>query len=108
MLQIEGDVLTVPPFRIDRRTQSFLQRNALRIELGSLVPDVYQVLAVQNFWIEDTNPDLRECLAGIYLARRRGDGAWEEPENWPVECRTLATLGCVDTRIAGSAALLPP
>ena len=57
------------------------------------MPDVYRVLAVQNFWIEDDNPDLSQAIAGVFLARRRTDGEWQEPENWPIECRTLAASG---------------
>jgi hypothetical protein len=105
-LVLEGTVLVVPPFRIDRLGQRFLQHSELRIDLTGLVPDVYRVLAVQNFWIEDSNPDLSEGLAAVFLARRRSDNAWEEPENWPVECRTLATLGYVEVRAAGPIALL--
>ncbi len=101
-LVLDGTVLVVPPFRIDRLAQRFLQRSELRIELTGLVPDVYRVLAVQNFWIEDANPDLSEGLAAVFLARRRVNDAWEEPENWPVECRTLATLGYVDIRMVGT------
>ena len=99
-------MLVVPPFRIDHPSQSFLQRSELRIDLLGLVPDVYRVLAVQNFWMEDTHPELSEASAGVFLARRRLDGLWEEPENWPVECRTLATLGCVDARALKRIALV--
>jgi hypothetical protein len=106
-LRLEGIALVIPPFRIDHLTQRFLQRSELRIDLAGLVPDVYRVLAVQNFWIEDHNPELREGLAGVFLARRCTDGSWEEPENWPVECRTLATLGYIDARASASVALLP-
>lgn len=88
----------VPPFSIRRLNRSFAQTDELRIDLAVLPPDIYRIVAVQNFWIEDHNPDLAQALAGIFLARRRTDGVWEEPENWPVECRTLATLGHVDTR----------
>ncbi len=106
-LRIEGTTLIVPPFRIDRLSQRYLQRSELYIDLAGLVPDVYRVLAVQNFWIEDENPELSEALAGVFLSRRRTDGEWEEPENWPIECRTLTLLGCVDTSIPGYAVLLP-
>ena len=34
---------------------------------------------MQDFWSEDDNPDLSECIAGIFLGRRREIGAWEEP-----------------------------
>ena len=105
-LRIEAITLIVARFRIDRLFQRFLQRSELRIDLAGLVPDVYRVLAVQNFWIEDDNPDLSQAIAGVFLARRRTDGEWEEPENWPIECRTLAVVGCVDIRIPGHAVLI--
>jgi hypothetical protein len=91
-------VLLVPPFCLERHGQHFVQPAELRIEIGSLQPAVYRVLAVQDFWTEDENPDLSECLATVFLGRRRSDGRWEEPENWPVECRTLAELGRLDAR----------
>ena len=97
----------VPPFRIDCLNRRYLQASELRIDLSGLEPDLYRVLAVQNFWIEDRNPDLSEVLAGVFFARRRADGAWEEPENWPVECRTLGTLGYLDTRQPGRPSLSP-
>jgi len=73
----------------------------LKIDLRRLEPDVYQVLAVQDFWVEDCNPNLHEYVAAIFLARRTTEGRWEEPENWPVECRTLSLLGYLDTRGEG-------
>jgi hypothetical protein len=51
------------------------------------------------------NPDLRACIAGVFLAARRADGSWEEPERFPIECRTLAVLGEVEGEAgAGGAA----
>ncbi len=99
--------LLIPPFRIDRHTQSYHQPSELRIDLAGLEPDVYRVIAVQNFWLEDHDPDLSQALAGVFLARRRADGAWEEPENWPIECRSLAVLGQVAVPVDGAATLLP-
>ena len=96
--RIESSTLIVPPFCLRHRHRRYLLTTTLRIDLRPLDPDDYRVLAVQSFWIEDDNPDLSERLAGIFLARRRTDGGWEEPESWPVECRTLAVLGRLDTR----------
>jgi hypothetical protein len=93
--------LLVPPFRIDFLGQGFIHWEAIRIELASLAPDRYRIMVVQNFWIEDPNPDLDQCLAGIFLARRRRDGAWEVAENWPVECRSIACLGELDLSAPG-------
>jgi len=95
LLRASDGTLIVPPFRLVLHGQAFVHASTLRIDLRSLVPGTYRVLAVQNFWIEDENPDLDECIAGVFLARRRSDGRWEEPERWPLECRTLAVLGHV-------------
>jgi hypothetical protein len=54
------------------------------------------VVAVQNFHVEDRNPDLRECVGGVFLAGLRSDGTWEEPESFPVECRALEVLATVE------------
>lgn len=107
-LRLEATALVVPPFRIGRPNRWYVQPSELRIDLSGLEPDLYRVVAVQNFWSEDRNPDLSESLAGVFLARRRADGAWEEPENWPVECRGLALLGYVDSRDPCRRLLYPP
>jgi len=95
-LRLEAAALVIPPFRLHDLGQCFVQHHMLRIDLTSLEPDLYRIVVVQNFWIEDTNPDLDQCLAGIFLARRRRDGQWEAAENWPVECRSIACLGVLD------------
>jgi hypothetical protein len=107
-LRLEATQLVVPPFRIGPPNRRYLQPSHLRIDLSHLETDLYRVVAVQNFWIEDRNPDLTESLAGVFLARRRADGAWEEPENWPVECRTLGLLGYIDLRDPARPLLAPP
>ncbi len=106
-LRLEATQLVIPPFQVHRLEQRFVQARELRIDLASLAPDLYRVLGVQNFWSEDSNPDLRECLAAVFLARCRGEGCWEEPENWPIECRTLAILGYVDIHCSDQITLLP-
>lgn len=95
-LRLEKAALVIPPFRLHDLGQFFIQHHELRIDLTSLEPDRYRIVVVQNFWVEDANPDLDECLAGIFLARRRRDGQWEAAENWPVECRSIACLGVLD------------
>lgn len=95
-LRLEEAALVIPPFRLHDLGQCFIQHDELRIDLTSLEPDRYRIVVVQNFWIEDANPDLDECLAGIFLARRRCDGHWEAAENWPVECRSIACIGVLD------------
>lgn len=104
---LEAGTLIVPPFRIRLGRQCFVQRSALRIDLSRIEPDLYRIIAVQNFWVEDHNPDLEECQGAVFLARRCADGQWEAPENWPVECRTVALLAHLDCRVPGPPSLLP-
>jgi hypothetical protein len=86
-------VLVVAPFRIDRFGLSYRSASEIRIDLTTVAPGHYQVLAVHNFHMEDCNPCLSECVAGIFLATRRSDGSWEAPERFPVECRAVGVLG---------------
>jgi hypothetical protein len=106
-LVLERHTLVIPPFQLKRGRPTFLHRAELRIDLRTIEPDLYRVHAVQDFWSEDDNPDLTQCIAGIFLARRREIGTWEEPERWPTECRLLAVLAIVDTR-ASPYRLAPP
>ncbi|QID17676.1 hypothetical protein G3580_08485 [Nitrogeniibacter mangrovi] len=94
--RLEKATLVIPPFRLPQLGQCFIHRETLRIDLTRLAPDRYRIMVVQNFWIEDTNPELDECIAALFLARRRRDGQWEAAENWPVECRSIALLGWLD------------
>ena len=96
---LEGTVLAVPPFRLPLGRQAYLSREPIRIDLAQVAPGSYRVVAVHNFHVEDRNPRLDECVAGIFLAARLGDG-WEEPERFPVECRALAVLGEVEVPAA--------
>lgn len=105
--RLEKATLVIPPFRLRRLGQCYVQQQALRIDLASLEPDRYRIVVVQNFWVEDTNPDLDECLAGIFLARRRRDGDWEAAENWPVECRSIACIGLLDLADPAQPRLVP-
>jgi hypothetical protein len=91
--RLQTNVLIVPPFRLTRLPQSYISDVELRIDLTSIVAGRYRILAVHNFHVEDRNPRLDECVAGVFLAARRNDGRWEEPERFPIECRSLAVLG---------------
>lgn len=95
-IRLEETLLVVSPFQVEAYGQRFVHRETLRIDLRSIEADTYRVLAVQNFWVEDENPNLAESLAGVFLARRLGDDRWEQPEHWPIECRSLAILAYVD------------
>lgn len=104
---LERHTLSIPPFRLKRGRRTFLHRTELRIDLRTIEPDLYQVHVVQDFWTEDDDPDLAQSIAGIFLARRREIGIWDEPERWPTECRSLAIVAVVDTR-APPYSLAPP
>lgn len=91
--RLEANVLIVPPFRLSRRWQTYISDAELRIDLSRVDDGRYRILAVHNFHVEDRNPRLDECVAGVFLAAWCDNGRWEEPERFPVECRTLAILG---------------
>ena len=91
--RLQGGVLVVPTFRLRHLRQSYLCPTEIRIDLGPVGPGRYRIVAVHNFHVEDRNPDLDECVAGVFLAACLPDGKWEEPERFPVECRALAVLG---------------
>lgn len=93
---LEGSVLAVEPFRLSLARRSYLSPQPIRIDLADVAPGSYRVVAVHNFHVEDRNPRLDECVAGVFLAGRLDGGGWEEPERFPVECRALAVLGEVE------------
>ncbi|MGZ5205225.1 MAG: hypothetical protein ACXWIZ_10000, partial [Caldimonas sp.] len=94
--RLAGWSLQIPPFRIERHAQTYLSASDCEIDLRVVGPGRYRVLAVHNFHVEDRNPDLGVFVAGVFLAALRSDGAWEEPERFPVECRTLELLGVIE------------
>jgi hypothetical protein len=96
-LSISGSLLEIAPFVIRKGAQRYVSAAAISIDCARLPRDLYQVVAVHNFRAEDDNPRLDECLAGIFLARRTG-ARWESAEDHPVECRSIAFLGYVDTQ----------
>jgi hypothetical protein len=89
--------LSVPAFRMHRFGHTFVNRTPLVLNLSVVAPGAYRVVVVHNFHVEDRNPNLDECTAGIFLAGRRSDGEWEVPERYPIECRTIAVLGVIET-----------
>lgn len=91
--RLKAGTLIVPPFRLMHHRLHYLSAGEIRIDLASIAPGHYQVLAVHNFHVEDRNPRLDECMAAVFLAARRGDGQWEQAERFPMECRTLVALG---------------
>jgi hypothetical protein len=95
---IKSHELIVQPFRLLLGRQIYALQQELRIDLREIETDLYQVHIVQDFWTDDDNPNLNECIAGVFLGRRRENGMWEEPERWPIECRSLMILGVINTR----------
>ena len=95
LLGIEGTILRIAPFRIDRWGQRYLSRGAIEVDFATFAPTRYRIVAVHNFRVEDRNPDLDECPAAVFLALKV-DGHWEEAEDHPVECRSVALLGHLD------------
>ena len=95
-LSVAGATLRIAPFLIRKWEQRYVSPVTLCIDLDRLPPGLYRIVAVHNFRAEDCNPDLEECLAGVFLAQRL-DSRWEEAEDHPVECRSLEALGHLDT-----------
>jgi hypothetical protein len=95
LLGVAGSRLRIAPFRVDRWGQHYLSRGTIEIDIDALVPTLHRIVAVHDFRVEDRNPDLDECRAAVFLARQI-EGRWEEAEDHPVECRSLAVLGHFD------------
>jgi hypothetical protein len=91
--RLQTNLLIVPPFRLIHRHEAYISATETRIDLTQIAPGRYRILAVHNFHVEDRNPRLDECVAGVFLATLRNDGSWEEAERFPVECRAIAMLG---------------
>ena len=89
--------LYIPPFIIRRWGQAFINPEPIVINLKQLPGDIYKVIVIHNFQIEDSNPILSECLASIFLAKRN-ENRWERPEDYPLECRGVEVLGYIDIR----------
>lgn len=104
LLSIRRCRLRVAAFRLLRWGQIFINPVALDIDLAPLAPELVRIIAIHNFRLEDGNPHLHECLAGVFLAKQAG-GRWEEAEDHPVECRGIAVLGHVDS---AAWVVLPP
>lgn len=94
-LSVRGRWLRIEPFALRRWGQIYVNPDALRVDLDRLPATLFKIVVVHNFRVEDRNPRLDECLAGVFLARRVGS-MWERAEDYPVECRALAVVGCLD------------
>ena len=92
ILRLDGWTVRIAPLSIRRHGQIYSSASEIAIDLRALDAGLYRLIAVHNFHVEDCNPRLDECALGVFLAARRRDGAWEEPERFPVECRAVAVL----------------
>lgn len=97
MLRIHDSILTVPPFKIEKHKLIYINPLPLKIDINILPAAVSRIVIVHNFQVEDCNPDLQECLAGIFFTGQV-NGQWEQPEDYPVECRTIEIIGVLDRR----------
>ena len=104
LLRIDNSVLIIPPFKISRNKLIYVNPLPLKIDMHILATAVSRIVVVHNFQVEDCNPDLQECLAGIFFAGLI-NGQWEQPEDYPVECRTIEVIGILDKRAGG---IYPP
>jgi hypothetical protein len=95
-LKLRSTILVIPPFRIEKYGQIFINRHELFINTEEFTAGLYKVVVVHNFQVEDCNPNLRECTAGIFFACQIHSG-WEEPEAYPIECRSIEALAYIDT-----------
>lgn len=90
--RLMGAELLVPAFRLRKFGQTFVSPTQVTIDLRRVEPGRYRLMAVHNFHLEDSNPNLSECLAGVFLARQYSKGTWAQPETYPVECRAIQVL----------------
>jgi len=95
LLWIDNSILIIPPFRMAKHELIYINPRSLKIDIKKLPAKVCRIVVVHNFQVEDCNSNLQECLAGIFFAGLV-NGQWEQPENHPVECRTIEIIGCLD------------
>lgn len=93
---IRHNQVIISPFCIIQYGLKYINPEELSINLDLLKLDFYTIIAVHNFQVEDCNPNLDECLAGVFFACHNA-GVQEEPEEYPVECRAIKVLGHIDT-----------
>jgi hypothetical protein len=95
LLHIENSILSIPPFKIARHKLIYVNPLPLKIDVKILSAAVSRIVVVHNFQVEDCNANLEECLAGIFFAGLI-NGQWKQPEDYPVECRTIEIIGFLD------------
>ena len=94
---VRHNKVIVPPFCITKFGMSYINPEELVINFSSFKPGYYKIIAVHNFQVEDCNPNLNEALAGVFFARR-STGVYQDPEEQPLECRTIKVIGYMDTQ----------
>jgi hypothetical protein len=97
LLRFDNSLLIIPPFRMEKHRLTYINPRPLKIAVNDLPAKLSRIVVVHNFQVEDCNSNLQECLAGIFLAGLI-NGKWEEPENHPIECRTIEIIGGFNKR----------
>jgi hypothetical protein len=95
LLRIDNSILIIPPFKMEKHKLIYVNPRPLKIDINILPAEISGIIVVHNFQVEDCNANLQECLAGIYFAGLI-NGRWEQPENFPVECRTIEIIAHLD------------
>jgi hypothetical protein len=95
------------PFSIKKFGNDYCSTDEIIIDLNQLLPGQYRIVVVHNFQSEDLNPNLNQCLAGIFLSARLNNQTWQEPEEFPCECRTLSILGFLEIQKNDSIRITP-
>ena len=95
---IVNSILRISEFRIHKYQMDYINPYPIMIDLRTLRPGKYRIIAVHNFKVEDKNPDLFVGICGIFLSGKQNDTEWDKPEYLPFECRTLEILGIIDAK----------
>ncbi len=80
-------------FSIPKHGMIYCCSKDIHIDISQLQTGEYRIIVVQNFHCEDLNPDLHQCLSGIFLSMKTSDKTWQEPEGFPFECRSILKIG---------------
>ena len=97
IITFQNPVLSIKPFIINKWQVAFINPEIININTSKIAPGLYRIMAIQNFQVEDCNPDLNECLAGVFLSRKLAN-RWEQAEDHPRECRTIDCMAMIDTK----------
>lgn len=94
-LRADGATIIIPAFSVEKFNQVFVSHGCIRIDTDVLPSALYRITVVHHFQVEDTNPNLDQCIAGIFLSPRT-QGEFARAEDLQTECRSLFHLGYLD------------